>query len=233
MKRDVHGLLVTRNRIYRNIFTDGWARKTMPPLARTVRAARRGTMASVVLLLLTAGIWYEGIYPYQLTNRLNKAIAEDRYALDTYELLRGIPFYSARAKRLWAGLFDRRAIGAKWREQRDLALLWTLKALSVLPSDRRSREAGSLIGEDYPQLVRTIQLSAADSSALSADGSVIALAKGRILSLLSTESGTDNRQTIGLRRRRPGHGIERQRACDRSGGQAGHGGHNTAVAHGQ
>jgi hypothetical protein len=71
VKRDERGLLVVRNRIYRMVFTDTWAQETMPPIARAVRAARRGTVASTSLLLLTAGIWYEGIYPYQLTNRFS------------------------------------------------------------------------------------------------------------------------------------------------------------------
>jgi hypothetical protein len=101
------------------------------------------------LLLLSAGIWFEGIYPYQVAKRLNASIAEERYTLDTYQLLRSIPFYSARADRMWATLFDRRATNAERRGERAEALLWRLKALSVLPTEQRRREATLLIGEDY------------------------------------------------------------------------------------
>jgi hypothetical protein len=87
---------------------------------------------------------------------LNEAIAEDRYALDTYQLLRGIPFYAGQADRLWAGLFERRAIRAAFQERRDESLLWWLKALSVPPSREEYRKAANqLIDGDYVRLVTT------------------------------------------------------------------------------
>ena len=189
VKRDDRGMLVVRNRIYRRVFTDTWAKKTMPPVARAVRAARRGTVASIILLVLTAGIWYEGIYPRQLTNRLNAAIAEDRYARDVYQLLRGIPFYSSKADRLWASLFDRRAARSEGEKNRDAALLWRLKALSILPTDRRARDAALLIGDDYSQLVRSIHIPKGRYVALSRDGRVVAVDEGDVVHLLRTESG--------------------------------------------
>jgi hypothetical protein len=189
VKRDELGLLVVRNRIYRRVFTDAWAKQTMPPVARAIRNARRWGGASALLLVLSAGIWFEGIYPYQLTSRLNAAIAEDRYAPDVYQLLRGIPFYSGRADRLWAGFFDRRAADAELNEKRDEALLWRLKAHSVVATDRRAREAALLIGEDYRQLVRTINLPAGATPHLSADGRVMAWADDHGVRLCQTDNG--------------------------------------------
>jgi hypothetical protein len=94
VKRDEHGVLTIRNRIYCRIFTDSWATTMMPAEARAARRARRLGGTSFVLLLFSAAIGYEEIYPHQLTNRLSQANADNRYALDTYQLLRRIPFYS-------------------------------------------------------------------------------------------------------------------------------------------
>jgi len=188
VKRDERGLLIVRNRIYRRVFTDNWAGKTMPPVAQAVRNARRWGGATTILFLLTAGIWYEGIYPYQLANRLSAAVAQDRDAIDVYQFLHSIPFYSSKADRIRATLFDRRAANAGLRKKRDEAVLWRLKALSVLPTDRRRREAALLIGEDYPQLVRTIHLVESEKVVLSGDGHVVAVTESGILRLWSTET---------------------------------------------
>jgi AAA-like domain len=147
VKRDGTGILVVRNPIYHRVFTAEWAKKAMPPLERRLRDARRLAVASIFLFLLSTVIWFEGIYPRQLTHRLNQAIAEDRYAVDVYQLLKGVPFYAGRADRLWAGLFDHRAERSEHLGQRDQALLWRLQALSVLPMDRRAREAALLIND--------------------------------------------------------------------------------------
>jgi len=189
VKSDERGLLIVRNRIYRRVFTDNWAAKTVPPVTRAVRNARRWGGTSTIMFLLTAGIWYEAIYPYQLANRLRAAVADDRDAIEVYQLLHSIPFYSGKADRIRANLFDRRAANAGLQEKRDEALLWRLRALSVFPTNRRRREAALLIGEDYPQLVRTIHLPESGAVALSGDGSVVVVEKSGILRLWSTETG--------------------------------------------
>src|SRR5262249_16639054 len=129
VKRDERGLLIVRNEIYRRVFTARWAMKTMPAPDRALHAAHPLIFAAFLLFLATIGIWYEVVYPWRLTARLNEAIAEDRYALEIYQHLRGIPFYSGKADRLWAGLFERRAVRAASREQLDEAILWRLRAL--------------------------------------------------------------------------------------------------------
>jgi hypothetical protein len=189
VKRDDRGLLIVRNRIYRRVFTDRWATKAMPPAAKALRIAWRSTVASTILFLLSAGIWYEGIYPYQLANRLNAALAEDRYALDTYQLLRAIPFYAGKADGLWAALFDRRAETAEWEEKRDEALLLRLKALSVVPTDRRARNATLLIGVDRVRLTRTLRLPEGRLFALSGDRALAAADSSGTVRVWRVETG--------------------------------------------
>ena len=156
VRRGDDGRLAVRNAIYRRVFNARWAAEAMPDTGRALRNARRLTVAASLLFLATAGVWYEAIYPWQLTNRLNAAIAEDRYAVDTYQLLRGVPFYSARADRLWAGLFERRAGRAASQGDPEVALLWWLKASSVRPSRVDYREAASrLIEGDFAGLMST------------------------------------------------------------------------------
>jgi WD40 repeat protein len=196
VKRDEHGLLVVRNHIYRRLFTKTWAKEAMPPVARALRNARRWGGASTILFLLAAGIWFEGIYPYLLTKRLNEAIAQSLYAYDTYQFLRGIPFYSGKGDRLWASLLDRRAARAAWRDE---ALLWWIKALSVLPTERRAREAARLISEDYPSLDRTIYIPESYHVALSSNGRVVARAKSSTVQLWSTENGQPISKLLNLR----------------------------------
>ncbi len=201
VKRDKHGRLIVRNEIYRRVFTARWATKTMPPMARAVRTTLRWTFAVAALLLLTAGIWSEGIYPYQLTMRLRAAIAEDRYTFDTYQFLRSIPFYSSKADQLWAGFFDQRATIAEGEEKRDEALLWRLKAMSIHPTDRRRRAAALLIGVDYTKLKRTIHFSKGESVALSGDGHLAGVAGEGIVRLWDTRKGRVIREIPSLHNR--------------------------------
>jgi WD40 repeat protein len=174
VKRNEIGLLVVRNPIYRRVFTAEWARRAMPSARRRVRAAWRLAVASVALFALGTLTWYEGIYPWQLTYRLNQAIIEDRYAVDTFRMLRSVPFYTGRADRLRAEFFDRRALRAEQHEERGQALLWRLKALSIRPTDRRAREAALFIGEDYSRLAGTFHHPDLLDVAISADGRTLA-----------------------------------------------------------
>jgi WD40 repeat protein len=108
------------------------------------------------------------------------------------EDLLALPSYRTDAATLLASFFAARAERAQWIENRDLALLWWLKALSNAPGNEQYRRAaGQLAGADYDRLIETSRLvgfygilraSSRRSPVLSPDGRRFALIDlGRVL----------------------------------------------------
>jgi hypothetical protein len=119
----------------------------------------RVAMAAIILLLLSPALWYELVYPRPDIRTLRIARSEEyRLARDSYDRLRGVPFYGGLADELWGEFFERRALLAAHQGRRDEALLFWLKALTVLPTrDEYRRAATQLIGTDYARLEKTIR----------------------------------------------------------------------------
>jgi len=68
------------------------------------------------------------------------------------------PAFRSEADELVGKFYERRAIRAAFAEQRDEAILWRLKALTVLPGRTELRRAvNQLVDPDYTRLVRTIR----------------------------------------------------------------------------
>jgi WD40 repeat protein len=73
-----------------------------------------------------------------------------------------LPEYAAEGTTKRSQFFERRAIRSASREQREEALLWWLKTLTVLPSSEKPRRAASdLIGADYARLEKTVRMRGA------------------------------------------------------------------------
>jgi WD40 repeat protein len=183
VKRDRDGFLQVRNAIYKRVFTDDWARAMIPPWERAVRNARLFGVAAGAALTVVILIIYLVAYPARLASRLESAVAEDRYSVDVYELLSNVPFRKGTADEIWARLHGRRAVAEAARENRDEALLWSLKGLTLRPDDTKLRGlAAQLLNKDYPRLRTTMRLGIPKeqspattlAKALSADGRFLA-----------------------------------------------------------
>jgi AAA-like domain/WD domain, G-beta repeat len=69
------------------------------------------------------------------------------------------PAFQKTSDEQFCQFFERRAVRAAYSEHRDEAILWSLKALTVLASrDEIRRTANNLISSDYARLVKTIRL---------------------------------------------------------------------------
>jgi hypothetical protein len=95
VKPRADGSLAVRNKIYSRVFDLEWVHRSLPA-NRPLRTA-----ASAAVLLLGALLWFELIYPWQLTRALQRASDDVVSAWDAYQHLRRVPFYSGRAERLW------------------------------------------------------------------------------------------------------------------------------------
>ncbi len=165
VKRGGNATLVVRNPIYRQLFTDAWAKAAMPPVERRVRSAQRLAMAAIVLLLVAAGLWLEVIYPRERINTLNQVLNDYKLAQVKYRELKRVPFYAGKADELMAQFYERRALRDEQLGKRDNALLWRLNAHAVRPNDSRARALNGLIAPDYPKLLVTFRpLSAATTT---------------------------------------------------------------------
>jgi WD40 repeat protein len=140
VKRDRHGRLVSRNRIYARIFTDEWAARTAEADAQA-REEAAGLKAAAEV--------NEKI--------LREALDDYRVALGAYRSLRDNPAYGGNADELWAEFFERRALRAEERRRRDEALLWRVRAQCVLPAESRARVVGELVGADFERLAQTFR----------------------------------------------------------------------------
>ena len=142
--------LRVRNRIYERVFTAQWAKDAMPRDWN-----RRIGAVAVTILVLGFGFWYTRLLPRQYIQTL-RVVSED-YALasDAYKRLRTIPGYAGQAADLLAEFWERRAIRAEARGDRDEALLLRLRALAVQPTVSRRSAVGNLAGADYQALLAT------------------------------------------------------------------------------
>jgi WD40 repeat protein len=182
-----HNLRV-RNRIYKQVFTDVWARQSMP-IDWTKRIAIASSAAVVLLSFL---IGYLVFLPKPYVQALREATAD--YPEGPYKRLRGIPGFSSKADELLAQFWERRAIQAESRENRDEALVARLLALSTKPSDTRRQEVTRLIREaDYGNLLATYRNNSSgpiEAVAFTPDGSTVMTGgEGGTLWLWQADSG--------------------------------------------
>jgi WD40 repeat protein len=94
------------------------------------------------------------------------------------ELLRTLPGAEPLADQLVAEFWDRRALAAEFRHERDAALLARLRSL-VEPTVERRRRAAALIGADYDLLAATLRVPRGfDQAVLDRDGSRLIAVRG-------------------------------------------------------
>ncbi len=94
------------------------------------------------------------------------------------ELLRTLPDAEPLADQLVAEFWDRRALAAEFRHERDAALLARLRSL-VEPTVERRRRAAALIGSDYDLLAATLRVPRGfDQAVLDRDGRRLIAVRG-------------------------------------------------------
>lgn len=107
---------------------------------------------------------------------------------------RGLPGADAMAERFVADFWDRRAKDALRDEDRDAALLAVFESF-VQATPARRRLAGSLIGEDYPLLIGTIQSEAPEQLVFDAANQLLTLTRGARLEQWAVQAGQLERRT--------------------------------------
>ncbi len=135
------GRLVVRNRIYANVFSARWAKKTRP-------TDWRGLFRSAAALFIVAGIplWYAKILPRPYVHALEGSTVDYNVAVDAYTSLRRIPGFGDMADDLFSGVLARRSLQAvTWDEVRaaDAELRETLG---------RPRQADQLLADFWSRL---------------------------------------------------------------------------------
>ncbi len=105
--------------------------------------------------------------------------ADDAAAVEAAdELLRTLPGAEPLADQLVAEFWDRRALAAEFRHERDAALLARIRSLAE-PTVERRRQAAALIGEDYDLLAATLRVPRGfDQAVLARDGRRLIAARG-------------------------------------------------------
>ena len=100
-----------------------------------------------------------------------------------------VPGQEQLSERLIAQFWDRQALKALRAEQRDTALLSSIKAL-VLPTAKRRRAVQSLIGDDYPYLRGTLSVGSPERLVFDAEHRLLTTTDGARVSqwALGTES---------------------------------------------
>ncbi len=125
----------------------------------------------------------------ETADRLFVNLLENRAALTVDEVAinriadyaRQVPGREELADHLVASYWDRRARRALRGERRDESLIASLEAL-ILATPERRRLAGALIGDDYPQLIGTVQVPDADRLVFNADNQLLTVADGARMS---------------------------------------------------
>jgi len=105
--------------------------------------------------------------------------ADDVAAVEAADdLLRTLPGAQPLADQLVAEFWDRRALAAEFRHERDAALLARIRSL-VEPTVERRRQAAALIGDDYELLAATLRVPRGfDQAVLDRDGRRLIAARG-------------------------------------------------------
>jgi len=100
------GTLTVRNAIYQKVFGESWIKEVWP----AANNWKRATGAACLLLLLSAFLGYEAVYPWQLIDTLKRANGEEaNLARVAYKRLGRVPFRGGQATRLWDDYNLRRA----------------------------------------------------------------------------------------------------------------------------
>jgi len=109
----------------------------------------------------------------------NRARLADDLAsvMQVEELARRLPFDGAFADNLVADFWDRQVASALRRESRDEALIAALEAL-VVSTPARRRRAATLVGDDYRQLIASLDGKDADRFVFSPDQMLLTYARG-------------------------------------------------------
>lgn len=104
--------LAVRNRIYANVFSARWAKKTRP-------TDWRGLLSAAAVLLVIVGVpwWYTRLLPRPYVHALENATVDYSVAMDAYTSLRRIPGFADTADELFAGVLARRSLQAVTLEE--------------------------------------------------------------------------------------------------------------------
>jgi len=160
-------MLSIRNRIYEKTFTGEWIREVIP-----TNWNRNIAVAIVAILLIGFFIWYTLILPSSYIVSIR--VAQEYVPIRAYNKLKGMPFYKTTAENLFADYWHRRALRSERQENRDSALIYHLKALTIKELAVFRSAASQLIEDDYKNLMATYrQDSPILSVAFSPDGKTV------------------------------------------------------------
>jgi hypothetical protein len=166
--------LSVRNRIYEQVFTPGWVKDAMPANWTLWVGA-----VAFMIILLGFGSWYLILQPRPYISTLRIALEDFQVAYDAYQRLHRIPGYTGKADSLLSEYWDRRALYAEAAENRDGAILFRLKALTVQGTNRRRKEIAQFIGADYQRICATYRHTGTVSAvAFSPDGRRVVTGSG-------------------------------------------------------
>jgi WD40 repeat protein len=111
-------------------------------------------------------------------SRMSRGAADVAAVEAADELLRTLPGAEPLADQLVAEFWDRRALAAELRHERDAALLARIRSLAE-PTVERRRRAAALVGEDYALLAATLRVPRGfDQAVLARDGRRLVAARG-------------------------------------------------------
>jgi WD40 repeat protein len=159
--------LSVRNRIYEQVFTTHWVKKVIPTDWK-----RNITIASIAVILLVLVIVFWAILPLQYIETIRTA--RDDAPIPAYKKLQKTPGFANKANDLFAEYWDRRALRNEAGQKRDEAVLYRLRAMKVKDTEIRRREIGSLVKDDYENLIATYRHNdRVNAVAFSPDGRTI------------------------------------------------------------
>ncbi len=164
------------------------------------------TLVSETVELPVANAAYENLRSFpghaDTAERLYRSFLESRALASNDELeihqlaslVAGLPNAGRLAEEFEAGFWDRKATYAMQQEDRDIALLASLRSLTLATTARRQR-AASLIGKDYPYLLTTLPAITTESVVFDPVGMFLSTATGAEISQYSyTPQGVQRRK---------------------------------------
>jgi WD40 repeat protein len=152
VKPNAERQLQIRNRVYGQVFGKAWVKENTP-----TNTAAWATVAIASLIAIFAA-WYMFAFPRPYVEQLRTATNDVPY--DAYTALQK-PFHRAHADDLFEQFWERRG-------DRDQAILLAART-------GQSKRLASLVGTDYPSLVRTFRLNGTvNAVAFSPDGKLVA-----------------------------------------------------------